>query len=60
MGLAHSARPKRHASEDACPLEGKHVNTPLPSQAYPGPCQPAVDVEQVPKECSRHQEDAGC
>lgn len=36
------------------------VNAPLPSQAHPGPCQPAVDVEQVPQECPRHQEGPGC
>lgn len=38
---------------------GPRVSTPLPFKAHPGPCQPASDVEQVPKECARHQEDPG-
>ena len=38
---------------------GAHVSAPLPSKAHPRPCQPAVDMEQVPKECPRHQEDPG-
>lgn len=39
---------------------GARVSAPLLSKAHPRPCQPEVDVEQVPKECPRHQEDPGC
>ena len=38
---------------------GARLSAPLFSKAHPRPCQPAVDVEQVPKECPRHQEDPG-
>ena len=50
----------RHTVQVPAGQPGARVSALLPSKAHPRPCQPAVDVEQVPEECPRHQEDPGC